>query len=75
MEKRGKRKNKAWSSGGYMVCRARTIISQRQLVSFFLLITMTGILHIKLCLNPCPVLVNVAMTLLRKYIAASKTGV
>jgi hypothetical protein len=47
-----------------MVCRARTTILQRQLVSFFLLTTMTRILHIKLCLSHCHVPVNIQTTLL-----------
>jgi hypothetical protein len=47
-----------------MVCRARTITLQRQLVSFFLLITMTRILHIKVCSNHCHILVNIELTFL-----------
>jgi hypothetical protein len=55
-----------------MVCRARTMILQRQLVSFFLLTIMTRILHIKLCLNHCHIFVNIESTFICQQRCSSK---
>jgi hypothetical protein len=72
----GKRTNKAWSSGGYMVSRARTIILRRQLVSFSLLRTTTRISHIELCVNHCHILVNIELTFyVSKNVITSEEGV